>query len=265
MDPTGRLNLNSLLADRCATMSLLQEEMDHMSSYASGKGSLLQSLSLASVEDINVVAAASNLEELELALLRVETECRQRRTEQQSSAAVRWSSLKTKYRIGPMDEWTGEDEPAREDADTASQPQSPLPHSLGGKNSHSITLEEFQRKIVFERWTGNCSCPTESEHLLVPVDPSCAGEDISMVKPSAWLIAQNNLRKTKQVSWVQSQQHRGDAAENLSFVDFLKSLPVFHSVRVADLAIMERDCPSEAYRYPIHRIYRIVYYFILYI
>lgn len=47
---------------------------------------------------------------------------------------------------------------------------------------------------------------------------------------------------------MQSKQRNSDVSENLSFVDFLKSLPAFHSVRVADLADMEAECPSSAYR-----------------
>lgn len=79
---------------------------------------------------------------------------------------------------------------------------------------------------------------------MSPLDVTCPGYDISMVKPSAWLA--QHARKTKQTGWVNKRV--GDAAENLSFVDFMKSLPIFHSVGVSDISEMEAKCPSEAYR-----------------
>lgn len=206
----------------------------------------IQSLSGATPEDLNAVAAAGTMEELETALLELDRQCRQRRSEKLGRDASQWSLLRGRYLLGGGGELAAEEGPA-EGAREEAAAQAATAADPGGKSSHSITLEEFQQKIVWERWTGNCSCPAESEHLLYPVDPSVTGQDISMVKPSAWLLAQSS-RKQKHSSWVQSKQRRGDAAENLSFVDFLKSLPVFHSVRVADLADMERDCPSEAYR-----------------
>jgi hypothetical protein len=81
---------------------------------------------------------------------------------------------------------------------------SPAPEAPGGGSalgSHSITLEEFQHKIVYERWTGNLACPagSPSAALLYPVT-DCPGEDISMSKPAAWLAAQQQSRqKAKQV------------------------------------------------------------------
>lgn len=58
-----------------------------------------------------------------------------------------------------------------------------------------------------------------------------------------------------QASFFASQKSKkDDPSEKLSFVDFLKSLPIFHSVNVTELARMERDCPSAGYRYLISMI-----------
>lgn len=242
------LNLKSLLAERNVAMCLLQDEVSGMS-VSCAEPTAARGHGIATASDISAVAAATNLEELEISLIALDREGRQRRADKICADAAQWAGLRRKYQAGPSDEdpvqTAAEKRRSIEESLSKDPLGSPLPT---GKNSHSITLEEFQRKIVWEKWTGNCSCPAELDHLLYPVDSAVAGQDISMVKPSAWLVAQSSL-KQKRSTWTQSKARSGDAAENLSFVDFLKSLPVFHSVRVADLSEMERDCPSEAYRY----------------
>ncbi len=73
------------------------------------------------------------------------------------------------------------------------------------------------------------------------------GEDISIVKPAAWLTSNMNKRKT--TAWKESRRQKGsNETEALSFVDFLKSLPIFHSLRVAEIEELEISCPCEAFR-----------------
>lgn len=246
------MNFSALLAEREAALALLQQETKDMSSYGISLSSAVHGLSMATAEDMSAISSAASPQELEIALIELDKLCRQRRSEKLNDSAVLWKNIRNKYESGaPHDGESpvGDNEGGRPRAQT--DVATPEPDASGReKGAHTITLEEFQRKILWEKWTGNTSCPAESEHLLYPLDPAVGGQDISMVKPSAWLIAQaqRTSRKLKQSNWAQSKRRVGDAAENLSFVDFLKSLPVFHSVRVTDLADMERDCPSEAYR-----------------
>jgi hypothetical protein len=96
--------LAALLEERGSAMDLLQRELqpaaDTTGAAAGEDPALLQAMGLATAEDLLDVAGAGSIEELELALLRLQAVCGGRLQAAAQRDQEVWRSLRTKYNIG---------------------------------------------------------------------------------------------------------------------------------------------------------------------
>ena len=99
MDSDIRPNIDRLLHEREAANALLQAELEELGKVDLGSHSLAKNLAGVTPEDLEDIASAANVDELEIALLALEERCSLRRLEQNNRTTSTWRSMQSKYNI----------------------------------------------------------------------------------------------------------------------------------------------------------------------
>jgi len=121
---------------------------------------------------------------------------------------------------------------------------------MAAEGDSKLSLAEFHQKLTWERWSGNGTLLSpNSEKLLHPHSLKASGVNISLsYKPPFWQqmekpdIRQSHLHTKKSTTFSPTT----DDAE-LSFADFMRSVPLFHSLSVKELGDLENRCTIQSF------------------